>query len=529
MFIFQFFQQVGMFFVRLMSPFTSALFQLQRFRNFNVFRQIANATPLYRIKGFFGRIWYVAKAPGRYLNIRMPQPIARFLPKREGSAAPNSLPPQAEQGSRIRQLKRARPRRYNQFRDIVDEDYAQIHLVYQPTGTRTVLHLGAPLGRNEVTITLSQPTHQAARVRFRKLNTPIPQITVGYVAGQTSIMVDRQELVNDVRLNPMTTLTVDGHIYKIEVYTFDAGLPPVTRVDAGWLTSIGMVRSNNEDAIGIYQDSDAYLFMVADGVGGGEAGELISEFAVRYLLATFRRNVQHNLRWPEVLEQAVQRINSEVWYFTQESGVNKAGTTLTAVVIQDWQAYVIHVGDSRLYHWDGERLRKVTTDHVRVLEAEQVGGGITDEPLLGESQTVLTRAIGKMPGIEPQIEVVPLKPGDKLLLATDGLTDQIEDSELAQHIRTTTPEDLPDDLVAIANNRRNRDNATAVALEVLSHDWDVWRARSDERIYTGYVPVRPLRLQQAVNFPTVYNFTSANWFLNVLIVIVIVVMLVWVL
>jgi protein phosphatase len=277
----------------------------------------------------------------------------------------------------------------------------------------------------------------------------------------------------------------------------------VTRVDAGWASSVGPVRDSNEDAIGIYQHERAYLFAIADGIGGGQDGDALSQFAIQYLLAAFHKNVKYNLSWLDVLQKAFENINAEVRSYVKRSPT-PSGTTLTAVVIKDYIAYVAHVGDSRLYHLHSGTLRQLTADHVRVemvaQDTEQVKAGAA--PM---SRDLLERAIGKSDRIQPDVFEFGLQPGDKLLLCTDGLSDQVNGEELADMMYGMRASRMAAHLTQLANERNSTDNVSALAMEVMTEPYmeDTWKARSRGRVFAGYSPMWSMKLRKPPSSNTV--------------------------
>jgi protein phosphatase len=225
------------------------------------------------------------------------------------------------------------------------------------------------------------------------------------------------------------------------------------------------------------------MFAIADGVGGGEGGELISEFAVRYLLAAFEQNIAYKLSWHEIFQKAFENINKEARRFGMQSQA-MAGTTLTAVVIKGWDATMAHVGDSRLYHVSGGTARQISTDHTRLVRFEASGAGQVPAQL---ERSILTQAIGKDDSIAPQIVTFRLQPGDHLLLLTDGITNTVTADELATLARDYRPARLPRHLAQLANERYNADNVTAVHIQfVTAKRRTAWQPSAEPRVYTSY-------------------------------------------
>ncbi len=372
--------------------------------------------------------------------------------------------------------------------------YSQIHLTNQNTDTRTVIHIGTTIGRSSSEVTVG--TVNSTRLRFTQID---PANNAGHI-GLTVVYTREKVLLNDkpvggeeVPMNDGAVISVGKQSYAIKLFAWDR-TPIVIRVNAGWATSTGAVRENNEDAIGLYQHQRGYLFAIGDGVGGAQYGDQMSAFAIHYLLAVFNRNIAYNLDWEAVLERAYQNINGEIRNFVKRSAFS-AGTTLTSVMIKDWEAHIAHVGDSRLYHWRNDTLTQITRDHARreavIDNTRHANETRTPSPM----RDILEKAMGKSDLIQPDLISLRLLPGDKLLLCSDGVTGVIPIEELGQLVAHERVNTLADTLVRLANEKGTKDNASAVAIEVMREGYveDIWRAREEDRIYVGYRN-RPLRL-----------------------------------
>lgn len=385
-----------------------------------------------------------------------------------------------------------------QFRAYQEAQYSQIHLVDQESGHRTILHIGNTVGQSATDVTLSEGRHKPVQFQFSQVNPEQfkAHIMLTHVAGHVPVRVDGQKIAHQAPIQNGSQITVADCGYGVELYAWDQN-PSTTQVEAGWASTVGPVRPINEDAIGIYQHPEAYLFVVADGVGGGEAGERISEFAVQYLLAVFHKNIRwSHFRWYDIYEKAFRNINTEVRQFADRYAF-VTGTTLTAIVIKDWEAHVAHVGDSRLYHLHMNTMRLVTEDHSKEAGSEDNGYTDTKGEPLRQKRNILTKAIGKNDTIRPDLFTIRLQPGDKLLLCTDGVTDLVDHVEMTRLMSTSRAVDLPNRLTDLVNEREGRDNGTAIAVDVLSYAYsqDTWLAEPEERVYVGYSSAWSLRLR----------------------------------
>lgn len=501
---------------------------LMRLRVFNPFRMLGNVLQLYRIRGFFNRFKMMSRQFLRVPNF-IKQPLQRFglFKDKKKSKKGKSDSENLSEGDERNYVyyRQSRRRRMSEVAEC-----SQIHLIHQTSGQRTVVHIGTSTGEVVSEILLDYVGHSPVKLQFRQVNPQdhSSQIVIRHSAGQADVIVDQQAILfNEIPVQDKSVITIDGEVYHCELYAWDGSiLPPATRVLAGWNTDVGPRRKHNEDAIGIYQHQDAYMFVIADGVGGSEAGELISEFAVQYMLAVFHRNVPYRLSWHEIFALAMDKINEEVWYFTQRAGIGRAGTTLTVGVIKQWDLHLAHVGDSRIYHLGRRGMKQVTAEHIREMNDEDT----RYEPNQ-ETQMILTKAIGKEETVTPQIKTVRLQPGDKLLLCTDGLTDNVSADEIQRYMMQFRPQQVADGLVTLANDRDNTDNVSVMAIDILPHtqDFDAWRVRKDERVYAGYTSVYPLRKKIDLEFLTRYEVVTPKRVINLIFAVVMISIIIYLL
>lgn len=238
--------------------------------------------------------------------------------------------------------------------------------------------------------------------------------------------------------------------------------PPVL-IDCAALSDIGRVRSRNEDSLA--WDSRLGVFVLADGMGGHQAGDVASRLAAEGVLTALRDDLPIHL--PQRVLTAVTRINSEIFDLARHrpefSGM---GTTVIAVALQGARLCAAHVGDSRLYRWRDGRVDRLTRDHT--VAEEWLGAGrdvrtsVTPPTMLQQ----LTRALGAGPEVEADYAEHSLQLGDRYLLCTDGLTRAIDDTELGHWIAAPLSADLRvRALIDLANQRGGQDNSSAIALD----------------------------------------------------------------
>lgn len=409
-------------------------------------------------------------------------------------------------------------------------DYSQIHLVHLPTQQRTVVHIGSSIGRSINEVVLQRPTHPEVRLQFTQVN---PQrygapFMMEYVDGSAKISVDADDVTQLAPVSHGSIVVIEKDEYQCELYAYGT-LPPVARLNAGWITSAGPVRPKNEDAVGIFQHPRGYMFAIADGVGGGEAGEQVSEFAIQYMLATFNANIRHEIPWDAIYREALKNINNAVRTFSDLSEFATAGTTLTSLVVKGWDAFICHVGDSRLYYYNGGVLRQITTDHSMTRMVDDGRVNADGSPRRPIKRLVLSKAIGKADAIEPDLITLRLQPGDRFILCSDGMAERVKLEEMQKLLQDVPPHRLPERLMTLANERYNSDNISVIVLEVTSKALfrDNWRATSSDRVYTNYDARWPLKLTP-MNKPRTATGAVRNGCVRLLMLIAVVMAAAWI-
>ena len=242
----------------------------------------------------------------------------------------------------------------------------------------------------------------------------------------------------------------------------------MTQLQAGAATDVGRVRQINEDRF----LADEGLFAVADGVGGHQAGEVASQTSVETLQRIFTEG-EHTT---EGLVAAVEAANQAVWQLAQGSREKRGmGTTLTALaVVQEdgeEQLALANVGDSRAYLLQQGELIQLTEDHSLVEELVRDGKLTPAEAQVHPQRSIITRALGMEPAIEVDSwEIIPYT-GDRILLCSDGLTNELSDERIASTLRQLAdPQEAARDLVRQARAAGGSDNITVVVVDVVDDD-----------------------------------------------------------
>jgi protein phosphatase len=207
------------------------------------------------------------------------------------------------------------------------------------------------------------------------------------------------------------------------------------------------------------------LFAVADGMGGYAAGEVASQIAVRTLFDKFYSEAKRDPA--AALKTAISDANRTI-YTVATSDPSKAnmGTTLVAGLLHGKTLRVANIGDSRAYLIRGKRVKQISRDHSWV--AEQVDAGVlTPEQARNHMyRNVITRAVGNHPDVNIDLYVEKIQPGDAVLLCTDGLSNKVADTEMAQIVAANSPHVAAEKLIALAKERGGEDNITAIVVRI---------------------------------------------------------------
>ena len=240
----------------------------------------------------------------------------------------------------------------------------------------------------------------------------------------------------------------------------------------GSRTEVGHVREHNEDSLVVTPP----LFAVADGMGGHEAGEVASEVAINTLAELAPASPDG-----DALARAVVAANLEVIKAPGKGiGREGMGTTLTAAVLEGERLVIAQVGDSRAYLLHQGRLQQLTRDHSLMADMIEAGQLTEAEARVHPNRSVITRAIGSDPHMQPDIYELNVETGDRILLCSDGVTTMLEDPQIARIMGSSeTAQECADNLVAAALDAGGYDNATAVVMDV--EGFRVVRERKEKR------------------------------------------------
>ena len=230
------------------------------------------------------------------------------------------------------------------------------------------------------------------------------------------------------------------------------------------VTDAGKVRQNNEDALLVGEGKDETLFVVADGIGGFEAGEVASSLAIEVL-----KELQPDEPFKAAIAEANRRIVAAGRTDEKLSGM---GTTVVAIRFGGTQrepvAEVAHVGDSRAYLMRGGDMKPITEDHSLVAELVRSGDLTRDQAAEHPQKNLITRALGADEEVDVDTAVLPIEAGDRVLLCSDGLSDMVTEAGISE-ILADSPEDperTARGLLAAALDAGGNDNITVVVIDV---------------------------------------------------------------
>ncbi|MCP4153324.1 MAG: serine/threonine-protein phosphatase [bacterium] len=234
------------------------------------------------------------------------------------------------------------------------------------------------------------------------------------------------------------------------------------------LSDVGNVRSRNEDSLYAGCLSEAHLFVVADGMGGHNSGDVASYRAVTGLVKGLKKGVEKDI--PGTLEKIILQINGTLIQEGKKASNNKGmGTTVSTLYIKNEQGYIAHVGDSRIYRYStagsGAKLIQLTEDHSLVGKLFKEGFITKEEAQVHPKRNVLYQSVGLKEGITVQkIGPFPIREGEKYLLCSDGLNNEILDSEIEEYLKHKSTKGIVDGLVEKAKAGIAGDNVTIIVV-----------------------------------------------------------------
>lgn len=247
------------------------------------------------------------------------------------------------------------------------------------------------------------------------------------------------------------------------------GKKPKVHWKTGYKSDIGKVREINEDSF--YLDQEGGIFVVADGMGGHEGGEVASEMAVKIIPESLKDTIskdalEENIY--DVIMKALLKANEGIRMKAEEDPLLRGmGTTIVLALCHSDDIYISHVGDSRAYLIRNRSIKQLTEDHSVVVQMVKAGNITKEEAKTHRFKHMLSQALGTSIHIAPDIQKFRWEKEDYILLCTDGLTDMLDDQELLSTVLECSegePEEGCEMLVDLANKKGGKDNITAILL-----------------------------------------------------------------
>lgn len=229
----------------------------------------------------------------------------------------------------------------------------------------------------------------------------------------------------------------------------------------GIQTDVGSKRSLNEDSVGYYEDRDFGIYIVADGMGGHNAGEVASKLA-KDVVMNYVLNHRDEESPEEILNEALQNANRRIYKEgLLNEDCNGMGTTITAAFLRDNELTIANVGDSRAYILKDNQLIKVTKDHSLVQELLDNGTITIEEAKSHPNRNVITRAVGTNPVVNADYYKLDIRHISKVLLCSDGLTNEVSEEAILEVLKSDD-ENQCLQLINMSNENGGRDNISVI-------------------------------------------------------------------
>ena len=231
-------------------------------------------------------------------------------------------------------------------------------------------------------------------------------------------------------------------------------------------TDVGLVRKINQDFIFYSRESvGAFpnLFIVADGMGGHNAGDFASRYAVECFLSYIKNSKPDALI--RMVDEGIKYANKKIMEkAAEDENLRGMGTTMVVAYIEDGQLFVANIGDSRLYLLD-KQINQVTEDHSFVATLVRAGELTPAEARVHPDKNVITRAVGAAENAKVDFFEVDLEPGDQILMCSDGLSNRVEDEVLYDIVKNTYIGDVVDGLIDEAKRNGGSDNIAVIVID----------------------------------------------------------------
>lgn len=237
------------------------------------------------------------------------------------------------------------------------------------------------------------------------------------------------------------------------------------RIDS--LTDIGLVRSQNEDSFAIKTNNlGHHLILVADGMGGHNAGNIASQMAAKIIADNFEV-ISRKIDYKIFIEKVSKLANHEIYKAAMlNPEYAKMGTTLSFAIFDFEKMYTGHVGDSRIYFINSKMIKQITRDHTVIQEMMDNGTMTKHEASISPLKNVLLQALGTSKKLSIEIKEIKLPKHFKILICSDGLSSFVNDEELQEIInKNISMQQRLEELIELAKKKDGSDNITAILME----------------------------------------------------------------
>jgi serine/threonine protein phosphatase PrpC len=254
-------------------------------------------------------------------------------------------------------------------------------------------------------------------------------------------------------------------------------------IEHSGISEQGPVRPNNEDFIACRCPEEAdvrfskgHLFVIADGVGGSMAGEVASREAADMLLRLYYTSSRQGAK---ALQEAFQQANLHVYDLSQSvPEYRRMQTTLSAIALIGRQAFIGHVGDTRIYQVRRQKIQQLTWDHSEVAELLRMQIITPEEARHHHRRNIITRSIGSALLLQPDFRTIEVEIGDIFVLCTDGLWEPVTEQEIAAAVAANPPSAACRMLIDLAIERKTTDNLSVQVVKVVEWEEDTTRTAS---------------------------------------------------
>ncbi|ABK60926.1 MULTISPECIES: Stp1/IreP family PP2C-type Ser/Thr phosphatase [Clostridium] len=230
----------------------------------------------------------------------------------------------------------------------------------------------------------------------------------------------------------------------------------------GLLSDIGNVREINEDSIGKYENDEFAVYIVADGMGGHNAGDVASKIAVESCIEYIKRN-RYLDDMERLLKESIKYANNNIYIKAENSEMLYGmGTTITACIVKQGKVVIANVGDSSCYIVTEENIEKITKDHSLVQELVDDGSITEEEAINHPNKNIITRALGTKKTVKIDTFSVDISYNEKFVLCTDGLSNEVSKEEMYSIISQNTNQEACRLLVDLCKNKSGRDNISVI-------------------------------------------------------------------